>query len=294
MTKRSKKTPSMATNCKETNPLRKAAKGLGIIRCGQRDVSMLPVREYLAIACELRYNRLRNKGPLSQEGGEMIGRAVLTSQPISALTYICVSDYVGGERYEAQGFSFSPTGKEAEMFGRAQLLREICRQSGVQLDWRLVLADGWGLILYPERLLPGGIDAYCAFMQEECAKRGFDCIRWTEFMEENSAVYQAARASLDSQIGELIQWELRHGEIAHDKPNKERAPYLAEEHIRMRAAEGAVMVDRFGPTIVLSTESRELRRYDSLVVPRAVYNFVDYMPFYPHRLGPGDASAIAV
>ncbi|MFH1426434.1 MAG: hypothetical protein ABIG66_03280 [Candidatus Kerfeldbacteria bacterium] len=274
----------MNKNVKETNPLRKAALDLGIMQRGQRDTSMLPVKEYLAIANELLNNRPRGGNPLSDEGGQLIGRAMLTGKAVSAISYICVSDYVGGDRYKAQGRSFALTVKEADMLARARRLRALFSANGCTLEWRLVLADGWGLVLYPDRVLPGGIDAYYAFMLEQCSSLDFQCIRWTEFMERNSATYRAARESLTDKIDKQLRWELKHGETAHDKPNKNRAEWIAEQHILMRAAEGAVMVDQFGPTIVLSTENRRLRQYDNLVVQRNVYNFVDYMPYYPHRM----------
>ena len=84
---------------------------------------------------------------------------------------------------------------------------------------------------------------------------------------------------------ELAEWEATKGEIAHDKPDPEKALGLAKGHITMRAAEAYVVTRWFGgPVVVLSTETKKLVRYDNLVAPRDEYAHAFTMPFFPHRL----------
>lgn len=271
---------------RKLNPLRRAAKDLGIIQAGDRDVGHLPTQDYLEI-----YEALRKPiRPIesSRFGGldaaTYIGRSLLTRSPISALTYICVSDYVGGTRYKLQNGNYRLTLAERAMLGQASAIGKICQQRGYQFQWRLMLADGWGKDLYGNRVVPGALDAYCSFMETECIERGFEAIRWSTLMGCHHHIYQQSRAEIHHRALELAPWEAEKGEIAHDKPGEEQALSLAYEHICMRAAEGRVAIAAFGDSVVLSTEVAGLTRYDNLLVSGRRYPLLFSMPFWPHRL----------
>jgi len=267
------------------NPLRAQAIALGLLKRGSRNISELPVERFQNI-CRPLQNLPRPGRRVSHEAARIIANSVLLSKPINATTFICVSDYVGGVRYKQQNRNFALTYGEETMFRQLGVLREACDRNNVVLDWRLILADSWGLDLYPDRLIPGGIDAYCAFMAEQCRARGFQAIRWTTLMAEQCRAYEAALEEAQKHItDQMVRWEASVGEIAHDKiTDRAKVTDLARRHIEMRAAEGAVLVGCYGPQLVLSTESRSLQRYDNLVVPRSDYPGHDWMPKYPHRL----------
>jgi len=274
----------------QTNPLRRVALELGLIERGERNLDSLPVAAYQAICGEL-MNRDCRTGThgsrrFSHDGAALVARALLTNAPLQAITFICVSDHVGSVRYTKQNGNFQLTAGEVEMFTRAERLREICRQHGVALQWRLMLADAWGSEIFNDRVLPGALDAYCTMMTSECARRGLSSLRWTTFMSDNQTLYEAAMLEADALTTDhMVDWEANIGEIAHDKiADKSRARDKARDHIKMRAAEGRVLVQALGAMLVLSTESRSLQRYDNSLVPRSDYPGHDYMPKYPHQL----------
>lgn len=265
-------------------PLMRVAKHMGLAEPnGMIAVAAEDVKRF--VACVDALNDLPRRGRcLSQEGAELVAAAVLTRRPLSTCTYICVSDYVGGVRYRAQCGVYALTRGEREMLDRAAWLRQQLALHGVELRWTLVLADVWGLSLYPDRLEPGAIDAYCAFMTGECDDCRFVARRWTELMRSQQEVFDSACAHVCETAEQLAPEEARCGEIGKDHPAAERAVEIAQQHITYRAAEGAVVVRLWGPTLVLSTESKALRKYDNLVVARWQYSAIDAMPKYPHRL----------
>jgi hypothetical protein len=270
-------------------PLRAAAIQLGRLNRGERDLASLPVDSYRALVALLNDSpRHGNQGArrLSQEGAMLVARALLLGAPLAAATFLCVSDYVGGQRLRLQGGQFALTPGEQLMFVRAERLRAACAAAGVALQWRLVLADAWGIEIFRERVQPGALNAYCALLADHCDHRNFDCLRWSRFMAERESVFAGALAHVDTVVTDaMVRWEATAGEIAHDKVvDKSAALAKARQHIRLRAAEGPVLVAEYGPMLVLSTESRRLQRYDNLVVPRAQYAGHDFMPKYPHRL----------
>lgn len=179
---------------------------------------------------------------------------------------------------------FTLTDGERDLLKRAHDLRAVCINAGVTFKWQLVLADGWGAYLYSDRVLDGGLEAYCEFMKCACMAYDFPVLRWTSFMEKNSTLYKAAREVITERACELAPWEATKGEIAHDHPATKHALAIAHEHITMRAAEGQVLTSVLGPTIVLSTEGKGLTRYDNLLVEQKFYPIVFNMPFWPHRL----------
>ncbi|MBI5221152.1 MAG: hypothetical protein HY978_04980 [Candidatus Liptonbacteria bacterium] len=203
---------------------------------------------------------------------------------LQAVTYLCVSDYVGGTRWRMQAGCYALTLGEQGIFARAHALREACRSEEISLRWQVILADGWGIDLYGDRVAPGSLDSYCAFMTQEAEARGFTTVRWSTLTDQNRSVYDRAVEQVRSKARELAPWEATKGEIAHDKPAASEALGIAEEHICMRAAESAVVVADRGATLVLSTEGPGLVRYDNLIVPRASYTHLYTMPFLAHRL----------
>jgi len=249
--------------------------------------SPLPIDEFLAIYAALRQadpDRHKTRQKIPQEAGRLIALALLTGHPLSSASFICVSDYVGGTRYNLQQGSYALTGGEQRLFKQMTLLRKSLAENRVTLNWRLILADGWGLELYRERVVPGAIDQYCAVMAEHCRGYGFTSHRWSELMEKHVAAYQTAANNVEPIAAQLAPWEAQKGEIAHDRPAPEAKLALATRHIQMRAAEAVGMVAEFGPTLVLSTESQGLTRYDNLVVAKKDYPILHTAPFYPHRL----------
>ncbi len=268
-----------------STPFRAEAIRLGLLAKGERSMDNLPLNEYCTI-CRLLNDMPRNGRGIREEIGHMVARAVLTgTKLIRTITFICVSDYVGGVRYREQNGIYAMTKGEQEMLEGIIRLRIALSEMGYTLEWRLILADAWGLELYPERLVEGAVEKYCAFMTELFGAEG-EIHRWTELMErEAGRVEEATRLCQPAINAELLQWESTQGEIAHDKPgSRELARHLSRRHIEMRAIEGWVLVDIFGPMIVLSTEDRGARRYDNLVVPHASYSGINWMPYNPHRL----------
>lgn len=275
---------------RKLNPLRRAAKHLGLIGPGERSLHELPIQAYLHI-----YEALRAPARpiLSSRFGDInaamyVARRLLTRTPISAVTYICVSDYVGGTRYRLQGGCYQPTSAERTMLERIQEASSQCARYGYGFQWRLVLADGWGKHLYGDRVFKGALDEYCMFMQNLCEWHGLEAIRWTELMDEHEESYRRGREAIHNHALALAPWEAQKGEIAHDKPDPDKALKLAYEHIAMRAAEGRVVTEAFGPTLVLSTEAPKLTRYDNLLVDKDTYPLLYSMPFWPHRLSAAD------
>ena len=263
------------------NPLEKVAKELGLRINNSQAMRYLSFYNAVRSMVRLQQGSCR----ISREAAELLAKAVLVGERLSTASFICVSDYVGGPRFVAQARRYELTLGEAEMLSRASALKDLARETQMEFLWTLILADGWGLDLYPERVEPGALDAYCAFMAEECAKRGLQCVRWSEFMAEAGDDYAKAFAVARLSAEKLAVWEASRGEIAHDRvANREHAHEIAMRHIQMRAAEGLIIVAKHGPTVVLSTETRKLTRYDNLLVGRSVYTHVFCMPFYPHRL----------
>lgn len=271
---------------KNLNSLFRAAIELGIAERGVKEMpSFIPVDRYNSIYEEFqKAEREQSACRVDQDAAVLIAKSLLLGSSLSCLTYICVSDYVGSTRYKKQKENFSLTQGERGMFKRASAIRAVCQEKAVDFQWRLILADGWGLYLYGDRILPGALENYCTFMEEQCISQGFIALRWSIIINNHRDSYEMARQQAIKFADELAPWEASRGEIAADKPDPSRAFALAREHILMRAGEGAVMVKAFGPSIVLSTETRRLTRYDNLVVPKKDYPIIFNMPIYPHRL----------
>lgn len=240
------------------------------------------------IECLKRFTRTHKGEPvrvrISFEAASLLARLVLLGQPLNFISYICVSDYVGGTRFREQKGKYALSIGEKLMLERAEQLREEAGRRCFAYNWRLILADGWGSVLFGDRCEPGALNAYCEFMSNELRGRGFEAVRWSELMARRNDVYREACTAVEQDAEKLAPWEAKKGEIAHDKPKEKEALRLAKEHILMRAAEGSVILREYGPTLVLSAESRKLARYDNLLVPRRDYAHVFVMPFYPHRL----------
>ncbi len=276
---------------KITNSLRRVAKQLGLIEPGQRDIGSLPLDRWEQLFNALNQTHGRKGRRLSNEGAWIAARALLTGEPLSTTTFLCAHTYIGNKRMGLQGGTMSLTPGELQMFKRAEKLREQCTTAGVNLSWRLVIAD-WATMLFADEINEEHVTAYWNLMQRECTARGFEAIRWSSFMlEKHSNLYTTARAVvqelLDGPDGDqIIDWEAFRGEMGRDLPKEhcDRKRALAREHVLMRGAEGAVLSQVFGQQIVLSTESRSPRRYDNLVAPREDYNALDFMPYYPHRI----------
>ena len=200
------------------------------------------------------------------------------------MTYICVSDYVGSTRIKEQKEEYSLTKGECLMLKQAITLRDIALSYKVNCNWRLILADGWGKSLFGSRCIPGALDMYCDFMIREVRKLGLECVKWSDIVEQHKGIYELGCDEVEGNAEKLSFQEALIGEIAHDKPEKDEALKLAKQHIQMRAAESRVILEEYGPTIVLSTETKKLVRYDNLLVPREDYTHIFAMPFYPHRL----------
>lgn len=220
---------------------------------------------------------------ISFEAASLLARLLFLRCPLSFVSYICVSDYVGGTRFKAQNGRYILTSGERIMLERAEQLRDEAQRLGVVSNWRLILADGWGMELFGDRCVPGALDLYCEFIESELRKRGFEAVRWSRLMRIRQDYENAYLEALPSAEA-LAAWESKHGEIAHDRPDPRNAGSLAVRHIQMRAAETRVVVAEYGPTLVLSTETRKLVRYDNLLIPRDSYAHLFVMPFYPHRL----------
>ncbi len=266
------------------NALRKVAKDLGLGQTNQK-AEGLPVQEFESIAQEL--NQLPRKGrSLSHEGKQMVARAVIQRSRLSCVSIVCVSLYQKNKRWPRQGNRFVLTPKEIEMFKRAEKLRDVCAQAGVGMKWRLVLADAWSTMLFPEQVDPTVNDTYCQLMDSECHRRGFQAVRWTTLMQENGKLWEEALTRARSVITEqMVCREANLGETRFDThKNREHALELARLHIKWRSAEGLVFTTLWGPQLGLSTESHSLRKWDNLFIPTSAYPWHDYMPKYPHWL----------
>jgi len=221
---------------------------------------------------------------ISFEAAALIAGMMLLDKPLSFVTYICVSDYIGGERFKIQGGEYMLTSGEKLMLAHAEILNRARMDFGILLNWRLILADGWGRDLFGERCMPGSLELYCNFMTDELKKRGLEAVKWSELMSKHEDIYKHACEQAEPLAEKLAPWETRRGEIGHDMPDNTGAMTIAKRHIQMRAAEGRVILKEYGQTIVLSTETKKLVRYDNLLVPREDYTHIFAMPFYPHRL----------
>ncbi|GEM_PF-5219293 len=268
----------------EFNPFKYAARKL---KSGGFKFERNPYVAYLGIMECLKSFKvagLKQKARISFESASLIARLMLLGKPLSFVTYICVSDYIGGTRFKIQKGKYELTSGELLMLERVALLKETTAGFGVECDWRLILADGWGMDLFGERCVAGSLDLYCKFMVGELERRGFEAVRWSELMSKHESLYKRGCEEAESFADKLAPWEARRGEVGHDRPDKANALSIAKKHIQMRAAEGRVILEEYGPTIVLSAETKRLARYDNLIVPREDYAHVFCMPFYPHRL----------
>jgi len=276
---------SMKQKNVKTNPLRGAAIDLGLRERGERSVGGLPIDDYSAIFRAL--NDIPRKGRgLSDESARIMACALLSKELLWGITPSCVSEHiVSGTRW-MQGKAYKPLPKELEMMARAKRLETLCAEHGLTFRWCLILADAWSLTLFPDRVDPERVTAYCSMMIRECQSRGLRAVRWTELMTEHQVLFDRACEGVSPLItSDLIRFEAFRGETSEDKHDDEAHKLrLAKMHILWRAAEAAVFMTEFGDCLVLSTESRKLQRYDNMLIPRSRYAGHDFMPKYPHRI----------
>lgn len=274
----------------QLNPLRAEAIALGLLQRGERDISGLPVTAFRNISRAFQ-NLPRPGRALNYDAARMIARTLLTkSNRLSTVSFVCVANYISRTRWPRERPTLALTPNEQYMFERVEELCRVCAAEGVVLEWRLILADAWGLWLFRDRSDTEAIEAYCCFMEAECAARNLAAIRWTTMVASRQDLYDAAVTEIRPAAAEKAEWEAKHGEeVGQTKPQggigdkKLDKKQLAQRHIEMRAAEGRVILDLYGPTMVLSTEDRGDRRYDHILVDRASYPALDYMPYAPQH-----------
>ncbi len=270
---------------RKLNYLRSIAIQKNIISSGERSYDCLPVEQYWALYNAFLYSTRKNgTQKVNKEVAERIAHAVLCNTELTCITYICVSDYVGGTRYQMQAGTYALTTGERNMFQTVHHIQSVCDIYTVPFRWILILADGWGEFLYGDRVIDGALKQYNNFMVSECSKRNLECLKWSTVMTEFKQTYTSAVNEVSTTAQQLAPWEAQHGEIAHDKPDAEKLHQYAHDHICMRAAEGVVMHKMLGPIIVLSTEGPKLTKYDNLLIQKEQYAHHHTMPFWPHRI----------